>query len=508
VVARSLSVDRDLKLHTILEAFLKLPKASTHEHSTASATTMPSPILYPEEPTSSPHSEDETQHITLPKPASSPGSRLHQRSRTAIDLPPLFTADTPKLTPKSSGFFPFLKNTRDRSLSPERVSPKEAAEFEVDARNSRESSGTFAPPGKNTRLSSWFNGTSDPVNITLVPSPAKERPDLLVESTEMWRAASASNSTESLTQRPLSQTQKRPSLLSSSSTTNNSTSRFGFFRKASQPPEKNGTDLGDELANLDVTIALYPGGSPTEFSPAALKNLHLNAEGILARFQKAYQENLRALRAVTSAKLVQADELEATQTRNEHLKLQLTDMAERAAEQEKALQILQQELELERLRRRDEDEAQKQSGRVVPGEVLSNSYSLGDSVLPHRRKNRVSEASSLNTSESGISSADSVFSEASLSPYSPMTSAGASPVLKHIPLFATNNIQSLHTGSPRAQTEPSECMRCRVSPSEAWAVVDIVQLESRALKHRIAELESAQEDALDFLSGLGMSAKA
>jgi hypothetical protein len=42
---------------------------------------------------------------------------------------------------------------------------------------------------------------------------------------------------------------------------------------------------------------------------------------------------------------------------------------------------------------------------------------------------------------------------------------------------------------------------------EAWAVVDIVQLESRALKQRIAELESAQEDALDFLSGLGMSAK-
>jgi hypothetical protein len=468
---------------------------------------MPPSVLHPNDSTNQTRSGDELQHITIPAAASSAGRRLHQRSRTAIDLPPLFTEDTPKLLPKSSGFFPFLKQTRDRSLSPERVSPKEAAEYEVDARNSRESSGTFTPTGKNTRLSSWFNGTSDPVNITLIPSPTKERPDSLLESTEMWRATSASNSTESLTARPLPQTQKRPGHLSSASTANGSTSRFGFFRKAPQPPEKHGTDPNDELANLDVTAALYPGGLPTEFSPAALKNLQVNAEGTVARFQRAYQENLRALRAVTSEKLVQADELEAAQTRNEHLKLQLTNMAERAAEQEKTLHTLHQELETERLRRRDEDEARKQSIKLVPGGLVGNDDVLDDSVLPRRRKNRVSQASSVNTSESGSIFADSVFSEPSPGPYSPTTSAGASPVLKHVPLFAVNNTQSIHTGSPRPLTQLSECTRCRVSPSEAWAVVDIVQLESRALKHRIAELESAQEDALDFLSGLGISAK-
>lgn len=238
-----------------------------------------------------------------------------------------------------------------------------------------------------------------------------------------------------------------------------------------------------------------------------MKNLQVNAEGTLARFQKAYQENLRALRAVTSEKLVQADELEAAQTRNEHLKLQLTEMAERAVEQEKAILSLQQELEAERLRRRDEDEARKQSIRLVPGEPLASYDNVGDSALPRRRTNRVSEASSLNPSESGSSSADSVFSEASPGPYSPATSAGASPVLKHVSLFAMNNTQSLHTGSARSQPEPSECKRCRVNPSEAWAVVDVVQLESRALKRRIAELESAQQDALDFLSGLGVASK-
>ena len=213
---------------------------------------------------------------------------------------------------------------------------------------------------------------------------------------------------------------------------------------------------------------------------------------------------MRALKKVTSEKLVQADELEAAQTRNEHLKLQLTDMAERAVEQEKALLSLQQELEAERQRRRDEDTARKQSVRLVPGEVFSNDHCGEDSVIPRRRQNRVSAASSLNT-ESSSSSADSIFSQASPGPYSPTTSAGASPVLKHVPLFATDNTRALNAGNPRSQMEPSECMRCRLSPSEAWAVVEIVQLESRALKNRIAELESAQEDALDFLSGLGVS---
>ena len=468
---------------------------------------MATPVLYSKEPNPSPHFEDEIRDIRLPEPASSVGPRLHRRARTAIDLPPLFAEDTPRLTPKSSGFFPFLRHNRDRSLSPERVSPKEAAEFDADVRNSGESSGTFTPTGKNTRLSSWFNGTSDPVNITLIPSPPKGHSDSLLDSTDMWRASSASNSTESLTQRPPSQTQKRSSLLNLSSATNGSTNRFGFLKKTSKPLEKHGTDPDDELANLNVTSALYPGGPPTEFSPAALKNLQVNAEGTLSRFQKAYQESLRALRAVTSEKLAQADELEAAQTRNEHLKLQLADMAERAAEQEKALQALQQELDAERQRRQDEDEARKRTIKVVPADVPSNSYSMGDSTQPHRRKNRVSEASSLDPSESGISSADSVFSEASPGPYSPTTSAGASPVLKHAPLFAASTSQTLHNGSLRPQAEPADCMRCRVNPLEAWAVVDIVQLESRALKQRIAELESAQEDALDFLSGLGMSAK-
>ena len=209
---------------------------------------MPSPGLYSKEPTSSPDIEDGIQQITVPEPASSPGPRLHQRSHTTVNLPPLFSEDTPKLTPKSSGFFPFLKHNRDRSLSPERVSPKEAAEFEVDARNSRESSGTFTPAGKNTRLSSWFSGTSDPVNITLIPSPAKEHPDSPLESTDMWKATSASNSTESLTQRPPSQPPKRPSLLSSSSSMDSSTGRFGFFRKAAQPSERLGTESSSQAS--------------------------------------------------------------------------------------------------------------------------------------------------------------------------------------------------------------------------------------------------------------------
>ena len=263
--------------------------------------------------------------------------------------------------------------------------------------------------------------------------------------------------------------------------------------------------MSDELANLDISTALYPYGPVDEFSPAALKNLQVNAERSLVRFQKAYQENLTALKVITSEKLIQADELEAAETRNEHLKLQLTEMAERANEQGKALQSLREELETERRTRKDEDEARKQSIRLVPTGTIHGNDSLSESARPRRRQNRISEASSLTDSESGISSADSVFSEPLTGAYSPMTSAGASPVLKHIPMYTILNSPSICNASQQLHMQFQDCARCRANPSEAWAVLDIVQLESKALKDRIAELEMAQEDALDFLNGLNAS---
>ena len=443
--------------------------------------------------------QGELTELPLPVPTSTPGQRAHQRSRTVADLPPLFTQDAPKLSPRNSAFFPFLKNARDRSISPKRVSPKEAAEFVIDARNSRDSSGTYTPGNKSTKLSTWFNGTSDPVNITLILSPTKEKEEPFSGSTEMWRATSGTMSTESLTQRPTTRLQNCP-VLQNTASSSSTKSNFSFFRKTSQVPEKHTFDPSDELAALDVTEALFPGGPANEFSPAAFKNLQINAEGTLGRFQRAYRDATQILKATKSEKNVQADELEAAQTRNEHLKLQLTEMAERATDQEKMIQAMKIELAAERQRRHEDEEARKQSIRLVTR--YNGDEATSESGQPRRRKIRTSEASSLDGTDSASSVIDSVFSEPVHSNFSPATSAGVSPVMKHVAMYNHTTSPIYRPENRFSQASNDECSRCRANPSEAWAVVDMVQLESRELKKRIEQLEAAQEDALDFLSGL------
>jgi hypothetical protein len=230
----------------------------------------------------------------------------------------------------------------------------------------------------------------------------------------------------------------------------------------------------DELAQLDVDEALFPHGRPDEFSPAAFKNLQQNAEGTIRRFQLAHREQRQSLRAVNSTKNVQADELEATETRNEHLKLQLQEMAERAAEQEKLIMEIRAQLEAQR----SDLEAHQQSIRMVAQDQDA-------SPRPKYRRNRSSDVSTSGESEAGseVSSVVSVFSEQ----------------LSIAPSHAT----SLESSDTPARVD---CPRCHgMRPSDAWDVVGVMKIESAALKRRIAVLESAQDDAMDFINGLKLS---
>lgn len=229
----------------------------------------------------------------------------------------------------------------------------------------------------------------------------------------------------------------------------------------------------DDLAQINIEDALFPHGRPDEFSPAAFKNLQLNAEGTIRRFQNAHKEQLQSLKTLTSTKNVQSDELEAAETKNEHLKLQLEDMAERAMEQEKQIIDLRAQLAAQRLSL----EAAQQSIRMVPQDVDENPRS-------NYRRNRSSDMSTALESEAGsdVSSVVSIFSE-------PVSTA---------PSQATTVDSSFPTTT-------RDCPRCHgMRPSDAWDVVSVMKLESVALKNRISELESAQDDALDFLSGLNL----
>ncbi|KAJ9641175.1 hypothetical protein H2204_002853 [Knufia peltigerae] len=421
--------------------------------------------------------DDNTTAISLPPPLPTRG---HQRSRTAVELPPLFARTQSSSPTRASTFLPFLRPQSTRSLSPERISVAETtAESTVSGDPSVTKKRTT---GAVERLASWFEGSSEPVNITLVPSPRKEKTDPLVETENMDNIFSASHGSreDNLTRR---RPQERP--------TNASTSRFSFFRKStvSVPHETLGED---ELVNMNVEEALYPHGRPDEYSPAAFKNLEQNAEGTIRRFQHAYTEQQLSLRQTTSTKNVQSDELEAAQTRNEHLKMQLQEMAERATEQERMIAQLRSELAAQQSSLATFRSQQQQSVRMVSDDGSNEP----DSTTPRSRyrRKRSSDISTSGESELGsdVSSVVSVFSEPLSSVPSRTTSIIASPVSK------------ISTIGGREQ----DCPNCHgMHTNEAWDVMNVMRAESTALKQRIAQLESAQDDALDFLSGLRLTGR-
>lgn len=346
------------------------------------------------------------------------------------------------------------------------------------------------------KLASWFEGSSEPVNIGLVASPKQGTDQSDADSQVMETMFSgSSDSVPSLKdQKPIMQS------------ANSSTSRFSLFsRKSSTVQHKSNSE---DLATLDIKGALFPDGAPDEFSPAAFKNLQQNAESLLRLLQTAYKENLATLKKTTSERNVQADELEAEQTRSAHLKMQLTEMSDRAREQEKLL--ISMTAENERLRA---NEAALKSIRVITDHTALDRPSTPEhNGKSQSRRNRTSDISfveSVDSAGTDMTHADSVFSheaEGGLAEQmrSPGTSIGCpSPTLKHVSVPVTPSIQrspqTEHLRSLTTNIMVAECQKCRgMKPQEAWEVLSIIQPENQALKARVVELEKAVEEAFNI----------
>lgn len=424
--------------------------------------------------------------ITLPPPA----ERCHQRSRTTTELPPLFTRQSSSSPTRLSAFLPSMKSA-SRNASPERVSPDEAAEYEV-SEEAVQRPKTHGGVAKG--IASWFEGTSEPVNIGLLPSPKKEKDDpILSAGVQDTMFSNSSEAVDTLTQRS-SRPQSRAA----------STNRFSFFRKQSATTTPTITPAQmDELAQLDIRESLFPHGPSDEFSPAAFKNLQLNAEGTLRKFQYAHQEQQKQIKSLTSTRNAQADDLEASQFRGEHLKMQLVEMAERASEQERLITALRNELAaISHPHSQASYELQQSSVRKVdPNTEMSTAYQTARS-----KRNRVSDVSSAGSTHSDQYS---IFSaeQRSLNNFvdSPGTSVAASPVMKHASMHITTVSQAVPQQEHAAVSviPVAECQKCHgVKAEEAWDVISMLKVESHALKDRIEELEGANGQALDLLGCL------
>jgi hypothetical protein len=347
-----------------------------------------------------------------------------------------------------------------------------------------------ADPGKTSgkveRLASWFNGCSDPVNITLVASPSREKLNPVAEPDGDTFFSGSTDSLNTYTRLP---PRKRPTMFSESA--NASLSRLSLFRKASQVPVQMDTSTVNELSDIDAFAALFPTGEEAVVSAETYKNLQSNAENTIKKLQQALKQQTQALNSITSQKYAQTDELEAAKMQSAAMKDQLNEMADQVKDREEHIQALKAELSL-RPESFKAETPTRQTVRMVSG----TSY----------RRKRISDSSFSSQSEDGseMSSQVSIFSEVESLDMSPSTSIAASPVMKHSSMAGRRLPPSVLWSELHAA---NACQRCHGVPaSEAWSVIDMMKSEKVALRDRIEQLESEYEGALnDLVGGLTIS---
>ncbi|KAI9167487.1 hypothetical protein HJFPF1_03615 [Paramyrothecium foliicola] len=367
--------------------------------------------------------------------------------------------------------------------------------------------------GTQARRPSWFSrGTTPPAN-----------------NGQSQEDASSTDTT------PVRRPQSRASQASTPQISPSNSSRFGFFTSSMSAlkgltSSPTATIQDDELLNLDIQAALFPSGPPSDrdtFSPAAFKNLQMTATGLLQKYQTAYQRRTAALRDVKAEQEAKSDDDNEADLRAHHLKLQLEEMARKAAEQESIMLALMEELNREKKLRMKERSTRGRGHSTAGCSTVSEDLGAEED---QRFKWRESDASaksdlSFETDEESTEEA-SVFSRsrsptiaASLSDAStvdmPPTHSKPSnlepPRLhKQLPPQPISAFQKLLRGISHDGTKVEEhhggtdsCRNCQGQEvSVAWDTVSLLRDENRGLKQRVGELETAVEGALDAVNGL------
>jgi hypothetical protein len=375
--------------------------------------------------------------------------------------------------------------------------------------------------GNKGRLGGWWPTGGSPLGAEgSIPKP------------QISAQHSRNSSTDSTPTRPPRKSQTEAGNFSTPKRTSTaSTSRFAFLAspmsalsRLTQSPAASGGD--DELLTLNIDTALFPSSSTTDrdaFSPAAFKNLQTNATGLLNKFQNAYRERTAALREVHSERTAQSDELEEAETRATLLKLQLDEMARKAATQEQEMKKLMEDLEAEKRLRLGERIAREKGLTVTTPNPMSEGSTVSEDLGvedDQRRKWR----KSLDTDEESVEDgsifsrsrsptiAQSIF-EGSVSEQStPHTKAVTLGPPKPRTLQQMSTFQKILKGiSGETLKEEDEsqgnagCRNCRgQDASVAWDTVSLLRDENKAMKQRVAQLETSVESALDAVNGIGL----
>ncbi|KAH6624588.1 hypothetical protein B0J18DRAFT_182849 [Chaetomium sp. MPI-SDFR-AT-0129] len=457
------------------------------------------------------------------------GVKTHQRQSSFPNLLPLsFKSRTPSPTRK-----------------PHSRSPSEQMPYTGEGR-------TTGTPRSGGGFVGWLSGSAGAANAVDMSQPQEPSKSVSTPGgtpTQQRESSSTPNTTA-------------PNLETPKATTTTAASRFMSALSArfnttptGSPPTAKSTQQ-DELLTINLESALFPptpsspSGQRDSFSPAAFKNLQMNAMGLLVKLQNAYREQTTTLRDLQAERSAQKDELEEAITRAAHLKVQLEGMARRTQEQEEVMKGLMGELEYERnLRAKAEAAAAAGSIRIAPsegegGSVVSEDLGV-DEERRRRRRIRTSQGKSSSGEDEECTTDDENESAESESVFSRCRSPALplqSPLNTNAPasVLDTGSVRGVTEGSrtPQARNagtgsasgtpkqkagppmsafrrilggisgEPAEtsgCTNCKgKDASVAWDTVGLLRDENRHLKTRVGDLEVAVEGALDLVNGIGL----
>lgn len=329
--------------------------------------------------------------------------------------------------------------------------------------------------GPNRLFQSFFDGESAPIRIGPPISPTKEKEES--EFVMEYRS--------SFTERPRTMPRRQsnaPSTMSTPASTK--TSWFGRKSTATTPVRQQ--VLHDELATLNINTSLFPNGAVDPLNPASFNDLLINATNLLNRMQAAYREKADYISSIQPEIEAQREEVEETETRNAHLKMQLEDLGRKAQEQEQAMQEMARQVQDAKM----EAEEAREAAKTI--RVVRESDDVEDT--PTRRCGKRSSASSASASDSGFESdLDSVFSAGGVP--SPDYDGG---MWELRPPKNEPSSQSRRDLTAR----PGMAGKRLGSEGAAWATVEALRGENNELKGRVEEMQRTIDGCIDFVGML------
>lgn len=363
-------------------------------------------------------------------------------------------------------------------------------------------------------LADWFQGESKPLSFSIIPS-AKE-----MDPMETISLSTSPNSTPQ-TDGALPAFSEPPIA-----------SRFSFLSSKSSVPKPTSSfaDSNDELLNIDVSKELFSNGPTDSSSPAAYKNLVKKVEELVSGLQTALRERTMSLNEIKAQEEAQSNMLNDLEIRASHLKKQLDGMTAKLAEQDDAMMTLVDELAQEKQLRREEEDARKRSVMLVKSsraEVTSadtkkrNDRSLlpqkdrasivsdsgfesegENSIYSVSLKNMGMESPAMSTSSFSATTSPDIAFKPELKCATDRSQTQSSRPLAPPQRLSTfqNVIKGLSGRSRNDEPQVSSCSKC----SEAWNIVKMLQEENQALKQKLDQMESAVDDSLNLIAGMGI----